>query len=136
MDYHQRLHLAKLAYDARNAARRYIVTWYGGGEATEYVGEPGIAVLAKQLKITVHSLKCYLSRGKGRHIFRGTNPTLGIEDIGIITRKDPPAKPKRPRGRPRKVIDEERMGVDFAPRKPEFKAPRKGNKIPVEKERY
>ena len=137
MDYHQRLHLAKLAYDARNEARRYIVRWYGGGEHQEYKGEVGLAKLAKLLRITPHSLKCYLSKGKGHHQFRGVNPTLQIDDIGVIARIDPPAKQKRPRGRPRKVIDAERMGAEFTQQPSNRAAMRsrsRSNKIPVSRE--
>lgn len=116
MDHSQRLELARQVYEARKEETQYLVTWRGGGEHQIYSGNAGFAELTALLGVTAGSLYNYLC-GKGIHNFTGTNPTTGETDIGTVTKVKPPAKPKRPRGRPRKVIDWERLGSE-APNHP------------------
>jgi hypothetical protein len=112
MDANLRISLAKEAMRQRKEETKWIVTWSAGGEPQTYSGIAGFQQLCRELNIKEVTLNVYLSNKGGHHYFKGVNPTTGEEDIATINRRYPPAKPKNPRGRPRKVTDWERLGSE------------------------
>lgn len=112
MDHRERLERAAQAYRTKAEGRRYLLTWRGGGKPLLYVGSKGFEQLTTELRVAGATLNNYFSSKKNLHSVKRVNPTTGVEDIATIERIDPPAKEKRPRGRPRKVIDWERMGSE------------------------
>jgi len=110
MTHQERLRRSREAQIKRLNARNYVVTWRSTADHLIYSGIQGFKDLAHQLDISEHSLRCYFARGAGVHSLERTNPTTGEPDLMTITRTDPPAKPKRPRGRPRKTLDATQLG--------------------------
>lgn len=101
MNKDERLERARAVYQLRKEHRRYVVNWRGGGSDQIYSGITGFNDLSTWLNITNGTLYNYLCRGRGVFRVKRPNPVTGLEDIATITRIDPPAKPKKPRGRPR-----------------------------------
>lgn len=98
----ERLRLAKEAMRRKLEQRLHVITWRSTADRRNYSGIQGFEQLAKYLGVSSRSLNCYLSTGKGTYSRSGVNPTTGETDILTVHRIDSPAKPKRPRGRPRK----------------------------------
>lgn len=98
---------ARLARLSQIAAQRYVITWRGNSESEQLTLEE----LCAKLRLTKHSVRCYLARGSGSFTARGTNPLTNELDAFTVTRIAP-AKEKRPRGRPPKLIDWERLGSE------------------------
>lgn len=118
MTHKERLELAAAAHAAKRKDTHYVVTWRGGGEQEIYSGPEGFNNVAALLNVTGGTLYNYLSRGRGTCSFKGTNSTTGIEDIGTVSRILPPFKQKRPVGRPKRIIDWDRLGSE-APGNPD-----------------
>lgn len=103
---------ARAAMQRKLDLTRYVITWRSAAASEEYSGPSGLTQAAQRVGISVASLRVYLANGKGSHAFQLTNPATGEPDLATLTRIYPPAKAKRPRGRPAKQLDIERLGIE------------------------
>jgi hypothetical protein len=116
MDTKQRLERARQAYVNKYQQRQYTISWRGGGDTEIFSGMAGFQSLCTVLALNPSTLNNYISRGHGVHTMRRLSPVTGEPDIATITRIDPPAKPKKPRGRPRTrfVTEEQHLPISSA----------------------
>lgn len=107
LDRARQVHRAKAA--ERKATQRFILSWRGS--EPEYV--TGYSDLCARLKIKESTLRVRLSEGHGVYNLTRTNPTTGELDVLSITRLIPAKEPTK-RGRPKKYIDLDRLGIEFS----------------------
>ena len=85
--------------ERRREQQVFQLSWRGGGD-TELV--TGWSALAKEVKLSVASLRVYLSRGKGAFSLLRQNTLTGEPDQLQVVRLTPEQDKQPKRGRPRK----------------------------------